>query len=507
MTTKSGTLIATILLFPVVTASIATAQTTTHSSTGEINYLQVAVDYANCMLRYGRDRYGPVKSPLFANLLTRGKEPELPPYPLFKEQPRDYRDKLEEQERLARRDREPWNPFVRFDFNEVLNYPREFCGEGGAFAAEGPHKATIYGCDIFEDAALYQFLIDLSEMTCDPKYREAAEEAILWWFENTQHPESGLYPWGEHLGWDLVHDCPTYFEGPSRHLYAASFHEIKGDVPFLDYLAKLPPESGQSYRPIERYAFGIWNAHFWDKERCIFDRHGDYAAVDTREGQTAGFPAHLGAYLQIWSKAITTTTNPRFEASMVEIFHKVADMAIRRTKEHGVFPFTFSDTEGKKPELESGGQAERLASDARSIAKDLEAIDASLAEKLELLAELHPGPPQDDDGAYYRETKTDKYISSENIHRVTWGLNRSLEGNRRFGGEMYVKSAERLARAGYEKFCDSNSPLPRPTSGSEDYETAEGDPFPPFYWGGAGLMHGFARLGVIKGQTATTNRN
>ena len=507
MTSRKVLVVATVLFLSGGVSSIATAQSNTSSPAAEINYLQVAVDYADCMLRYGRDRYGSVKSPLFANLLTREKEPRLTPYPLFKEQSEDYQDRIDERKRQARRDRKPWNPFVRFDFNQVLNYPGEFCGEGGRFADEGPHKVTIYGCDLFEDAALYHFLIDLSEITGDPKYREAAEEAILWWFGNTQHPESGLYPWGEHLGWDLEHDCPTYFDGPSKHLYAACFHEIKGAVPFLDYLARLPPKSGQLYRPIERYAIGIWNAHFWDKERCIFDRHGDYAAVDMREGETSGFPAHLGAYMLVWSRAITTTTNPRFKAGMLKIFHQVADMTLSRTKEHGVFPFTFADLEGGTLELNSGGQAERLAGDARSIAKDLETVDATLAGKLELLAEMHLGPPGEDEGAYYRETKTDKYISSDDIRRVTLGLDRSLEGYRRFGGDTYVESAERLARVGYEKFCDDRSPLPKPYSGSEDYETVEGDPFPPFYRGGAGLMQGFARLGKIKGQTATTTAN
>jgi len=84
MKIKISTWVATNLLQLVLATSIATAQATDTPAPGEINYLQVAVDYADCMLQYGRDRYGEVRSPLFANLLIREKEPKLPPYPLFR---------------------------------------------------------------------------------------------------------------------------------------------------------------------------------------------------------------------------------------------------------------------------------------------------------------------------------------------------------------------------------------------------------------------------------------
>lgn len=70
-------------------------------------------------------------------------------------------------------------PFRKFDFNRVLNYPR---GLGG----EGPHKVTFYGCDPYEDRALYEMLIDLSRITGSAKYREEAEKSLVWWSTNTQ---------------------------------------------------------------------------------------------------------------------------------------------------------------------------------------------------------------------------------------------------------------------------------------------------------------------------------
>ncbi|MDP6113383.1 MAG: hypothetical protein QGF00_25830 [Planctomycetota bacterium] len=170
-----------------------------------------AIDFADCMIRYGRERYGKVHGPLFANSLTRSAQPRILAQPLFAE-PKRVSKGLE-------------TAFRRFDFNIVLNYP-------GGLEPEGPHKVTVHGCDPYEDRDLYVLLFDLTRITGDPKYKAAATEALVWWFRHTRGP-AGLFPWGEHLGWDLEYECPTYFDGPSKHLYAACYHEVKDEVPFL----------------------------------------------------------------------------------------------------------------------------------------------------------------------------------------------------------------------------------------------------------------------------------
>jgi len=254
------------------------------------DYLARARSFADCMIRHGRDRYGPVHSPLFANALTREDPPRLTPYPLFAPTP------------VNKKTGKPFpqketglQVFGLFDFNKVLNYPK-------GLGSEGPHKVTLYGCDPYEDRELYEFLFDLSRLTGEPRYAAEAKKALEWWFRHTQGP-AGLYPWGEHLGWDFENECPTYFAGPSKHLYAACYHEIKDTVPFLDILAGLPAEAPGKPTPLERYALGIWNAHFWDKDKAWYCRHGDYRGLDDRTGSLSGFPAHLGAYLRVWTAA------------------------------------------------------------------------------------------------------------------------------------------------------------------------------------------------------------
>ncbi len=110
---------------------------------GDVDYRKVARDYADCMIRYGRDRYGAVQSPLFSNSLTREKEPRLTPYPLFADA-KDPAKNAENRERDQAKQRAAFpgvtfTEFVKSDFNKCVNYPRELNG------GEGPHKVTMFG--------------------------------------------------------------------------------------------------------------------------------------------------------------------------------------------------------------------------------------------------------------------------------------------------------------------------------------------------------------------------
>jgi len=476
---------------------------------GPIDPLQIARDFGDCILRYGRDRYGKVHSPLFSNILTREREPRLTPYPLFAELSQKARDAnaKQRQEREARG--EHVTPFMRFDFNKILNYPP-------GLGAEGPHKVTLYGCDPYEDRDLYDALFELTRVTGEPKYRQEAEKALVWWFTNTQGP-AGLYPWGEHLGWDLEHDCPTYFDGPSKHLYAACYHEIKDTVPFLDILARIPAAKPGEPTPLERYALGIWNAHFWDKEKAYFCRHGDYTGKDDRKGSDAGFPAHLGAYLRVWAAAYLNTKRPEFRKQMDGILRTVLDMAVSRSERYGFFPFTFApELQGKPPgDKAAPGQSIRLARHAAELSVDLEAANPAVAAKLRRLAALHlgqdgceeavraaraarkPGGAARAQGAGPRPEAKVRDLSkpgaAPNDHANE--ILRHVELYRAYGDKAYLDVATTYARLAYVIFCDATCPLPRATASSAPIRTTQGEPFPDFYFRGARLMKAYALLG------------
>jgi len=466
------------------------------SERGEIDFLKAATDFADCMLKYGRDRYGRVHSPLFAVLLTREAEPRIGPYPLF-----------------AGPDRVGNYPvYNRFDFNTCLNYP---AGLGG----EGPHKVTVYGCDPYEDRALYTLLIDLSRITGNPKYRAEAEKALTWWFTHTLGP-ADLYPWGEHLGWDFEYDCPTYFKGPSKLLYGACYHEIKDTVPFLDLLAKLPAAKPDELAPLERYALGVWNAHYWDQARCIYCRHGDYTGQDRRMGSLAGFPAHQGAHLRLWVCTYLATSNAAVKRQMAQILSKVLDVQIARAREFGFIPFTFDpDVKGTKPH--KSGQSDRLGYHAAELAVRIRAAHARLADKLAELARVILG----EEKLKQAEKSIEMYLATRDSGYLHGGYDpahkpaarvrdlskantptphareiiRLLQWHKHTGDAAYLTAAVQQARLAYVRFMDGACPLPKAYEAPR--KTVEGKPFPDFYFRGACLVHAFALLAEAKAKT------
>ena len=57
------------MLFRALLLAILTAGPT---QSAETDYLKVVTNYANALITHGRDKYGPVKSPLIATTLERG---------------------------------------------------------------------------------------------------------------------------------------------------------------------------------------------------------------------------------------------------------------------------------------------------------------------------------------------------------------------------------------------------------------------------------------------------
>ena len=468
---------------------------------GDVDYLKAAVDFAECMLTCGRDRYGDVHSPLFAVLLTREKEPRIGPQPYF-DRPTPY-----DVSNMK-------TPFRKYHFNRCLNYP-------AGLGDEGPHKVTLFGCDVYEDQDLYTMLIDLSRITADPKYKREAEKALTWWFTHTMGP-ADLYPWGEHLGWDFEHECPTYFAGPSKHLYAACYHEIKDRVPFLDFLAALPSPEADGPTYLERYALGVWNAHYWDHEKAIYCRHGDYTGEDTREGSTQGYPAHQGAHFRLWVAAYLKARSAEVKEQMAQILNTVLDAQIARTRKYGFVPFTFDpDLKGKDPGKRAPGQSIRLAHHVAELSVTIRKADAGLAAKFEELARLHLGEEKLKQALENAETslatgdrdllqggrdaRPTPLAAIEDLSKADTpqpharAILRRLQWYRTYRDKAYLEAAERQARLAYVRFMDETCPLPKAYAGGPR-KTVAGDPFPDFTFRGAKLMHAFALLGEAKGR-------
>lgn len=474
------------------------------------DFLERAKAFADCILRYGWDRYGPVKSPLFSNILTREPAPQTTPLPRFTElSPAELR---QQEESNARRLAEglPVTVFGRFNYNRILNYPK-------GLGRQGPHKVTLYGSDPIEDVDLYFALYELSAASGDDRYRAAADAALSWWYANTQQA-GGLYPWGEHSGWDLVEDAPTYFQGPLREFFLANYHEVSRFPVFPELLAGLPAPPGHRLSPLERYALGIWQQHFWDKERAYFNRHADLNGVVSQIGQLGGYPAHLAYYWRIWALALTHGADRDCRNELTLAFHRTLQMALSRTRKYGFFPFDFSvDRENRPAGSVMPPQSRLLAHCAFELSEELAGSAPAIAAGLRELADLHLGsqPAEETRWNIRLAVETgDRYflmgkpppdpgrmidfsaeVLSEAIAQETINC---LWFYRETGQREYLDLAGHYARIAWENFCDERSPLPRAFALGAPLRTPEGELFPDFYFRGATLMRAFVQYAVAE---------
>lgn len=474
-----------------------------------IDYLKMATDYADIMIKYGRDRYGKVHSPLFSNILTRERHPQSTPYPLFAPASQTVSNSgaLSLPDSIV----PAGNPYHKFNYNVILNYPQ-------GLGKEGPHKITLFGSDPIEDKALYDLLFQLSSITGNPKYETAASQAINYWFKHTQS-STGLYPWGEHMGWDLFNDCPLYFKGPSQFFFEANYHEVRDFVPFLKLLTAIKPAPGDTISPLDKYATGIWKAHFWNKEKAYYNRHGDYNGMVSQQGELGAFPAHLAFYLRVWCAAYLHSENIRFKSELAGYFRAVLKMALERCEKYGFYPFDLSvDLKGKDPGKEIPLQSVRLAHHCVWLAKQLEQQLPDVAENLRVLARYHLGN-QAEEETFKNLAWAEQLDDIDFIQGLRKAGNIPRPGNikdfsnevqseefakeillnvlyaKQTGNNEYLRLAEHYARIAAKVFFDEKSPLPTAFANGIRSRTLKGLDFPDFYFNGSKLMRAFVCLG------------
>ena len=232
----------------------------------EVNGLQIVRGYADTMIEKGRDRYGPVSSPLFAVALDR----------------------------------------------QTLSLPAT-----NAPAPPGIRRGdrVLTGANPMHDENLYQVFYALTKITGDPKYGQAADAALGWFFQHCQSPATGLMAWGEHLGWDFNTEAAT------RH---RDDHEFLRPWVFWDKSYALAPAA------CRLFARGLWEHQLYDHTECLFSRHGGFS--QHKPGKGTEFPRHGGFYLATWSAAYVRTRN---EDWLTYIEALTASFEKRRQANHG----------------------------------------------------------------------------------------------------------------------------------------------------------------------------
>jgi len=235
------------------------------------DYLRIVRSYADAMIEHGRDVYGTVHSPLFAAALDR----------------------------------------------KTLMLPEK---EPPAIPGIRAGDRTLGGANPMHDENLYQVLYALTKVTGDACYSKAADEALKWFFEHSQSPTTGLFAWGEHIGWGFRTEAVE-----SRHLN----HEFYRPWVLWDRSFELAPEA------CRRFARGLWEHQIGDRTQGLFSRHARYDRHSPDIG--ADFPRHGGFYIATWAAAYERTKDPELLKAIEAL---VNGFSKRRNAQTGAIPST-----------------------------------------------------------------------------------------------------------------------------------------------------------------------
>ncbi len=213
-------------------------------------YLHYSRSFLDTMIREGTDRYGPVRSPMFASLLDMEshRNPEDTP----------------------------------------ANVPGQRFGD-----------RTVRGGNLFHDVMLLRAADCLTELTGEAKYRRAVTDYLKFFLTNCRQP-TGLFPWGEHAHWDFYREAPGH-----------ATHEFLGGVPaaFWERLWELNPEAVRGEADgllnhvvnLETFAF---DRHADIRRPLPTPRPARLGYLD--------FPRHGGFYVHLWTFLYAKTGEAKY---------------------------------------------------------------------------------------------------------------------------------------------------------------------------------------------------
>lgn len=118
---------------------------------------------------------------------------------------------------------------------------------------------TAHGCNLYRDMPTLKTLYALSRLTGHERYKTAADAYLTFYLEEMPSKTTGLFPWGEHMSYNLVRDRIT-----------ATRHEMERNLPEWEMLWRINPEA------VTREIEAIRRISIYDDETYLFDRHANY---------------------------------------------------------------------------------------------------------------------------------------------------------------------------------------------------------------------------------------
>ncbi|MFT7644231.1 MAG: pectate lyase [Pirellulaceae bacterium] len=142
-------------------------------------YIDVVEEFVGNVLADGRDKYGPIETPLLAD-----------------------------------------------GINRETRQPLTWTKNGNQFILS----------NLASQQTLLRTLVGVSSLTGNPAYRQAAVDAVAYGFDTLQSPFNGLLAWGGHTAYDLGNDIRIGSFSNGR-------HELKRHFPFYELMWEVDPNA------------------------------------------------------------------------------------------------------------------------------------------------------------------------------------------------------------------------------------------------------------------------
>lgn len=129
-----------------------------------------------------------------------------------------------------------------------------------------PGDRAVGGSNVYQDVETIRAFRVLSNLTGDSRYRQAADDYLRDVLRYTQSPQTGLLGWGEHLYYDLYQDRVRVDTNYAR--YGNYYHEFLADTPPWKELWAI--DSVRTRKAVEGLKYHFYRA---DTDDFLFNRH------------------------------------------------------------------------------------------------------------------------------------------------------------------------------------------------------------------------------------------
>jgi len=275
------------------------------AATENVSYLDTVRAYADTMMDKGRGRWGEQPSPLFATMMNRET------HDLFH---------FKEIERVVKVGVHVARPKTS-DNGKNHNLPAFFA------AGRAKDERMYDSANVGQDEFLYSLLYLLSDMTGAPKYAQAADDALRYFWLNCQDPNTGLMCWGEHLGWYLPGNVAFAPSGNGR------IHELwYTPWPHFDRCFRMGTDV---VKAIQRFALGEWTYQIYDHEKSLWNRHAMLDGFPNVARTGAEFPRLIGQMTRHWALAYEHSHDEAFRTEMLRAIDSIISNTLKRRKPSG----------------------------------------------------------------------------------------------------------------------------------------------------------------------------